>query len=175
VASRRRTNVAGVTGALCLARSATVRRRSRRDDDTPGPNSAKTMANARWRVLCVDRRGNSFRALVAPRSAQGEWPRRVPLSIVGREFELLEPAGRRWHAVQEPSTAPKVRAVARGRQNLEPDLRGMESRDGFQTLARARHSQSKVSKTSVGESDSFSGSVAETEALTTRVLALASH
>jgi hypothetical protein len=31
-----------VTGVLCLARSATVRRRSRSDDATPGPNRAKT-------------------------------------------------------------------------------------------------------------------------------------
>lgn len=44
MASRRRTNVAGVTGVLCLARPATVRRRSRSDDDTAGPNRAKTKA-----------------------------------------------------------------------------------------------------------------------------------
>jgi hypothetical protein len=31
-----------VTGALCLARPAMVRRRSRSDDDTAGPNRAKT-------------------------------------------------------------------------------------------------------------------------------------
>jgi len=42
VASRRWTNVAGVTGAFYLARPATVRRHSRSDDDTAGPNRAKT-------------------------------------------------------------------------------------------------------------------------------------
>ncbi len=42
----------------------------------------------------------------------------------------------------------------------------MESRDWIQTLARARHPQSKISKTSVGESDALSGSVTDTEALT---------
>ena len=42
MASRRRSNARGVTGALCLARPATVRRRSRSDDDTAGPNRATT-------------------------------------------------------------------------------------------------------------------------------------
>jgi hypothetical protein len=42
----------------------------------------------------------------------------------------------------------------------------MESRDWIQTLAGARHSQSKISNTSVGESDALSGSVTETETLT---------
>jgi hypothetical protein len=42
----------------------------------------------------------------------------------------------------------------------------MESRDWIQTLAGARHSQSKITKTSVGESDALSGSVTETETLT---------
>jgi hypothetical protein len=42
----------------------------------------------------------------------------------------------------------------------------MESRDWIQTLARAHHSQSKTSKTSVGESDALSGSVTDTETLT---------
>ena len=54
MASRRRTNVAGVTGALCLARPVTVRRRSRSDDDTAGPNSAKANGrNADRPVVCL--------------------------------------------------------------------------------------------------------------------------
>jgi hypothetical protein len=44
----------------------------------------------------------------------------------------------------------------------------MESRDWIQTLAGARHSESKISKTSVGESDAPSGSVTNTETLTIR-------
>jgi hypothetical protein len=42
----------------------------------------------------------------------------------------------------------------------------MESRDWIQALAGARYSQSKISKTSVRESEAISGGVAETEALT---------
>jgi hypothetical protein len=42
----------------------------------------------------------------------------------------------------------------------------MESRDWIQTLAGGRHSQSKISETSVGESDALSGSVTETETST---------
>jgi hypothetical protein len=47
---------AGVTDAFCLARSATVRRRSRGDDDTAGPNRAKTSDEPNQRFLCVKRR-----------------------------------------------------------------------------------------------------------------------
>src|SRR5207237_10739338 len=94
-------------------------------------------------------------------------PRRVPLGIVIAGVRTAwRAAGRRCHAVQEPSTAPKIRAVARRRQNLERDVRGVESRDGIQTLAGARHSQNKISKTSVGESDALSGSVTDIETLT---------
>jgi hypothetical protein len=56
VASRRRTNVADVTGALCLARPATVRRRSRSDDDAPGPNRAKTNDEAQHMPKSESRR-----------------------------------------------------------------------------------------------------------------------
>ena len=177
MASRRRTNVAGVTGVLCLARSATVRRRSRSDDATPGPNRAKTNGERLIAVLCVGRRGNSFPALVMPLSGTPTMAKaRSAEYRSGRSSNCWGLAGRRCHAVQEPSTAPKICTVARRRQNLERDVRGMESRDRIQTLAGARHSQSKISKTSVGESDALSG-VTETEALTIsgRVRALASH
>jgi hypothetical protein len=60
VPSRQRTNVAGVTSAPCLARSATVRRRSRSDDGTTGPNSTARQARAlasRLRCCANARRG----------------------------------------------------------------------------------------------------------------------
>jgi hypothetical protein len=44
----------------------------------------------------------------------------------------------------------------------------MESRHWIQTLAGARHSQSKISKTSVAESEALSDSVKNTETLTIR-------
>ena len=57
MASRRRSTARGVTGALCLARPAMVRRRSRSDDGTAGPNRAKTNDETPTGLLCAHNRG----------------------------------------------------------------------------------------------------------------------
>ena len=46
--------------------------------------------------------------------------------------------GKDYHAIQEPGAAKEVRAAPRGREDLEPDVRGMEPRDREQEAARAR-------------------------------------
>jgi hypothetical protein len=52
------------------------------------------------------------------------------------------------HAIQEPGAAPKVCTAARGRENLQSDIRRMESRDREQDFTGAGRHEGKTIQTS---------------------------